>query len=136
MAKLLGPRTNDAVINLWLLLFRVSAGAFMLTHGIPKFLNLIEGNTQFADPFGLGATTSLVLTVFAEFLCSVLIILGIGTRLATIPLIITMAVAAFLIHSADPFQTKEMALLYLIVFVTILVFGGGKFEMGRLFRGR
>ncbi|WP_339741107.1 DoxX family protein [uncultured Sunxiuqinia sp.] len=136
MAKLLGPRTNDTVVNIWLLIFRVSAGAFMLTHGIPKFLKLIEGNTQFADPFGLGETLSLVLAVFAEFLCSVLIILGIGTRLASIPLIVTMAVAAFQIHAADPFQRKEMALLYLIVFITILVFGGGRFELGRAFRGR
>ncbi|WP_053180780.1 DoxX family protein [Sunxiuqinia dokdonensis] len=136
MARLLGPRTNDTVVSIWLLLFRVSAGAFMLTHGIPKFLKLIEGNTQFADPFGFGETLSLVLAVFAEFLCSVLLILGIGTRLASIPLIVTMAVAAFYVHGADPFQRKEMALLYLIVFITILVFGGGRFELGRLFRGR
>ncbi|MGQ7870680.1 DoxX family protein [Sunxiuqinia sp. sy24] len=136
MAKLLGPRTNDAVVNLWLFIFRVAAGGFMLTHGIPKFLKLIEGNTQFADPFGIGPTLSLILTVFAEFLCSVLIMLGIGTRLASIPLIATMGVAAFIIHASDSFQRKEMALLYLIVFITILVFGGGKFALGRVFRGR
>jgi putative oxidoreductase len=108
----------------------------MLTHGIPKFLQLIEGNTQFADPFGLGETITLILAVFAEFLCSVLIILGIGTRLASIPLIVTMAAAAFQIHAADPFQRKELAFLYLVVFITILVLGGGRFELGRVFRGR
>ena len=134
MAKLLGSRTNDTVINLWLLILRVSVGGFMLTHGIPKFLQLIEGNTQFADPFGLGATISLVLAVFAEFLCSVLLIFGIGTRLATLPLIVTMAVAAFSIHASDPFQHKEMALLYLVIYLTILVFGGGKYEAGKLLR--
>lgn len=134
MARLLGPRTNDTIVNIWLLLFRVSAGAFMLTHGIPKFLKLVEGSTQFADPLGIGQTLSLILAVFAEFLCSVLLILGIGTRLASLPLIATMAVAAFYVHGTDPFQRKEMALLYLIVYITILVFGGGKFELGRFFR--
>lgn len=134
MARLLGPRTNDTIVNIWLFLFRVSAGAFMLTHGIPKFLNLVEGSTQFADPLGIGQTLSLILTVFAEFLCSVLLILGIGTRLAALPLIATMVVAAFYVHGTDPFQQKEMALLYLIVYITILVFGGGKFELGRFFR--
>lgn len=134
MARLLGSRTNDTIVNIWLLLFRVSAGAFMLTHGIPKFLKLVEGSTQFADPLGIGQTLSLILAVFAEFLCSVLLILGIGTRLASLPLIATMAIAAFYVHGADPFQRKEMALLYLIVYITILVFGGGKFELGRFFR--
>ena len=134
MARLLGPRTNNTITNLWLLLLRASAGGFMLTHGIPKFLKLIEGNFQFADPFGIGSATSLFLVVFAEFFCSVLIILGIGTRLATIPLISTMTVAAFDIHGSDAFQRKELALLYLVIFLTILVFGGGKYEAGRLLK--
>lgn len=136
MAKLLGPRTNNTITNLWLLLLRVSAGGFMLTHGIPKFLKLIEGNFQFADPFGIGSATSLFLAVFAEFFCSVLLILGIGTRFATIPLIFTMTVAAFDIHGSDAFQRKELALLYLVIFLTILVFGGGNYEAGKLFKRR
>ena len=137
MAKLLGPRTNDTVQNLWLLIFRVAAGSFMLTHGIPKFLMLIEGgDITFANPFGLGETTTFILVVFAEFLCSVLLILGIGTRIVSIPLIITMAVAAFHTHASDPFQQKELALLYLIIFITILIFGGGRFEANKLLRGR
>jgi putative oxidoreductase len=137
MAKLLGPRTNDALLNVWLLIFRVAAGSFMLTHGIPKFLRLIEGGEiTFMDPFGLGQAVTFILVVFAEFLCSVLVILGLGTRLATIPLIITMSFAAFHAHAADPFGKKEMALLYLIIFITILVLGGGRFEAGRLLRGK
>ena len=135
MTKLLGPRTNNTVNNFWLLLLRMAGGGFMLTHGIPKFLKLIEGgDIAFADPFGFGATISLILVVFAEFLCSVLLIFGIGTRLAAIPLIITMAVAAFFIHANDPFQRKELAFLYLVIYLSILVFGGGKYEAGKLFK--
>lgn len=137
MAKLLGPRTNDTLLNLWLLIFRVAAGSFMLTHGIPKLMTLVKGGPiTFMDPFGLGDTVTFILVVFAEFLCSVLVVLGIGTRLATIPLIITMSVAAFHAHAADPFGKKEMALLYLIIFITILVLGGGRFEAGKLLRGK
>jgi putative oxidoreductase len=137
MAKLLGPKTNDALLNVWLLIFRAAAGSFMLTHGIPKFLQLIKGGEiAFVDPFGLGQTITFILVVFAEFLCSILLILGIGTRLATVPLIITMSMAAFHAHAADPFGKKEVALLYLIIFITILVLGGGRFEAGRLLRGK
>ncbi len=131
MSKLLGHRTNRVIENLWLLLLRVSAGAFMLIHGIPKLQKLLNGDFAFAYPIGIGETSSLLLAVFAEVICSVLLILGAATRLATIPLISTMAVAAFVVHGADPFQKKEMALLYLVVYVTILVFGGGNYSAGK-----
>ncbi len=134
--KLLGPKTNEFVENVWLLVLRVGGGAFMLTHGIPKLQKLLSGDVAFADPFGIGGTMSLVLAVFAEVFCSVLLVLGIGTRLASIPLIVTMSVAAFYVHSGDPFARKELALLYLLIFLTILVYGSGKFALGRLIRGK
>ncbi|WP_205461948.1 DoxX family protein [Mangrovibacterium lignilyticum] len=133
--RMLGSRSNEFVENLWLLLLRVGSGAFLLTHGIPKLLKLISGDTAFADPFGIGQLPSFILVVFAEFFCSVLVILGIMTRLATIPIIITMLVAAFMIHAGQGFGKQEMALLYLLLFATILVFGSGRFALGNLIRG-
>lgn len=113
-----------------LLIVRIAVAAFMLTHGYPKLMKLLAGGEiQFADPFGLGMYFSLVLAVFAEFFCSILVGLGIGTRLAAIPLIITMSVAAFIAHSSDPFGKKELALLYLVVFVFLLFTGSGKFSV-------
>jgi len=133
--KMLGSKSNEFVENLWLLLLRVGAGAFMLTHGVPKLMKLISGDTSFADPFGIGQLPSFILAVFAEFFCSVLVVLGIATRLATIPIIITMTVAVFFILGGQPFANKEMALLYLLLFTTILVFGSGRFALGNLIRG-
>jgi len=113
-----------------LLIVRIAVAAFMLTHGYPKLMKLLAGGEiQFADPFGLGMYFSLVLAVFAEFFCSILVGLGIGTRLAAIPLIITMSVAAFIAHGSDPFGRKELALLYLVVYVFLLFTGSGKFSV-------
>ena len=113
-----------------LLIVRIAVAAFMLTHGYPKLMKLLAGGEiQFADPFGLGMYFSLVLAVFAEFFCSILVGLGIGTRLAAIPLIVTMSVAAFIAHGSDPFGRKELALLYLVVFVFLLFTGSGKFSV-------
>ena len=105
-------------------------GGFMLTHGWPKLTKLIStGEFQFGNPIGLGEEVSLVATIFAEFVCSILIIIGFKTRLASIPLIFTMAVAAFIVHGADPIGTKEKALLYFVGYLVIFLIGSGKYSV-------
>lgn len=116
-------------LNLWLLLLRIGASLLMFTHGFPKLTKILAGDMQFGDPFGMGAATSLVLATFAEVFCSILIMLGLATRLATIPLIITMATAAFIVHANDPFRVQEMPLLYLLIYITLLVTGAGKYAV-------
>jgi putative oxidoreductase len=117
-------------IDVSLLVLRVFVGSFMLTHGYGKFLKLFgDEPLQFADPLGLGVTLSLVLAVFAEFFCSLFLIVGFATRLASIPLIVTMSVAAFIVHADDAFGVKEMALLYLLIYVVLLIAGAGKYSI-------
>ncbi|MFW6290116.1 MAG: DoxX family protein [Mariniphaga sp.] len=130
MNTLLRKTLPVANIHTGLLLLRVLAAAFMLTHGFPKLIQLFTGDPEsFSSVLGMNPALSLLLAVFAEFLCSTLIILGFFTRLASIPLIITMAVAAFHVHSADPFATKEKALLFLLIFTFLLLTGGGNYSV-------
>ncbi len=136
MKKIFQSRINLNATHLSVLLLRLAAGGFMLTHGYGKLQQLMAGEFQFADPIGVGPEVSLVLAVFAEFFCSLLVMLGLGTRLATIPLIVTMAVAAFIAHGADPFGRKEMALLYLVTYVVLLLTGSGKYSVDRLISGK
>jgi len=90
---------------------------------------------SFQIPIGLGSPVALTLAVGAEFGCSILLILGIATRLASIPLVITMGVAGFIIHAQDPFGKKELALLYGVIYIAIFLLGSGKFALGkRLFK--
>nr|WP_321353966.1 DoxX family protein [uncultured Draconibacterium sp.] len=132
MKKLFQTKLNNASVDLSLLLLRLAIGSFMLIHGYSKFQNLLAGEMQFADPLGLGPEVSLVLAVFSEFFCSIFIILGLGTRLAVIPAVVTMAVAAFIVHGADPFGRKELALLYLVGYVVLLLSGSGKISVDRI----
>ncbi|MDD7915352.1 DoxX family protein [Polaribacter ponticola] len=120
-------------VNTALLILRVVIGIFMLTHGWGKMETLFSGEPiQFPDPMGIGATFSLALAVFAEVLCSVLIIIGLGTRLASLPLIITMLVAAFIVHANDGFGKQEFALLYGVIYLTIALIGAGKYSLDYL----
>lgn len=119
--------------DLGLLLVRLLAGGMMLTHGLPKIDRLTgEGPVKFADPFGLGPEISLVLVLFAEVACSILVMIGYKTRLATLPLMFTMLVAAFYIHGADPFGEKELPLLFFTLFGSILISGGGNYSVDRV----
>jgi putative oxidoreductase len=55
--------------------------------------------------------------------------LGFATRAASVPLVVRMRVAAFGIHSDDPWNKKEFALLYAIPFLTLALTGPGSFAV-------
>lgn len=115
------------------LMLRVSAGGTMFwQHGWPKLMHFSERMDSFADPFGLGSALSLVLIVFAEVVCAALVVLGLWTRAALIPLIIGMAVIAFIVKGDADFREKELALVYLFAFVTLLFTGSGRFAIDRI----
>ncbi|SKB33280.1 putative oxidoreductase [Salegentibacter holothuriorum] len=113
-----------------LLLFRLFIGGLMLTHGVPKLLTFFgDGEIVFADPIGIGETVTFTFAVFAEFVCAILIIFGWATRFAAIPLIITMAVAAIIVHWTDGFGRQELPLLYMGGFLLLFFTGAGKFSL-------
>lgn len=115
------------------LLLRVVTGGFMLVdHGWPKLQSFGEKVDSFSDPIGLGPELSLGLIVFAEVLCALLVMLGVWTRLSTIPLIIGMGVIAFVTHGDDLLGKGESGLIYMMVFIGIFLFGGGRFSLDRL----
>lgn len=120
---------QDNQTSAGLLVLRLAMGGMMLTHGLPKFQKLMNTPDQFADPFGVGPEVSLALAVFAEVICAGLLIIGALTRFAALPFLITMLTAAFLIHGADPFAKKEMALLYASGALALLFAGAGRFSV-------
>lgn len=129
--RIFDPGSQTSMASAGLLVLRIVAGAFMLfNHGIGKLTRLFgEGPVKFSDPIGVGPEASLALAVFAEVLCSVLVIFGFATRLTAIPLIITMMVAAFIAHAGDPLGSKELPLLFGAIFIAIALTGAGKYSI-------
>jgi putative oxidoreductase len=145
---------QDLTTSIGLLILRLGAGAYMASHGWGK-VQMIRAvqYEMFGDPIGLGSVASLWLLMFAEFVCSLLVMLGLGTRFAAVPVVIAMAVAALKVHGADPWSmetaakaffagtsqtwsSKEPALLFLIPFLALLFTGAGRFSLDALFRRR
>ena len=127
--RFLKPIKLPASADWGVLILRVGISLLMLTHGYAKLEGLLAGDHSFADPIGIGEELSLYLTILAEFVCSILVILGLVTRAALIPLIITMIVVFFIVHGPDPLDKKEHALSFLIVYVTLFLTGPGKISV-------
>lgn len=116
-----------------LLLLRVAIGGNMLlAHGWGKLQAYGEKADTFPDPLGVGSPVSMALAVFAEFFCSGLLVLGLATRAAVVPLIVTMLVALLVVHGDDPWQKKELAFMYLVPFMTLLLTGPGPWSLDAL----
>lgn len=118
--------------SLGLLLLRVAGGAMMMVHGWSKAASYSERAATFSDPLGVGSQTSLTLAIFGELVCAALLIPGLGTRLAAVPYAFTMVVAGFLVHADDPWARKELAMLYLVVGLVVLVAGPGRLSLDAL----
>jgi putative oxidoreductase len=115
-------------------IFRIFVAFFMLYgHGWGKLMSVFGGEFQFLDPIGIGPTASLILAAFAEAICSLLIIAGFWTRLASLILTINMAVAVFFVHlpGGDWFGDMELPVLYLLAFIVIFLLGPGKYSVDK-----
>lgn len=113
-----------------LLLLRLGAGGMLLFgHGWAKLMHYGTRAEHFFDPLGIGPARSLALVIFAEVFCSAFVMLGFATRLACVPIIINMMVAAFVVNGPSPWGEKELAVLYLVPFLSLLFTGAGQYAL-------
>lgn len=115
--------------DLGLLIVRVGFSVFLLLHGLEKLEIAFTSKVNFTDPIGICPTLTLILVLFAEIICTILIIIGYKVRWASIPPIILMLVAVFIVHKNDSIMGRELAILYLIAFLALSVMGGGKYAI-------
>lgn len=118
--------------DLALLVLRVWFAVPLLTlHGWGKLANFAERSGRFADPFGIGSPASLSLAVFAEVLCSVLLVIGFATRFAAVACAITVMTAFFHAHGArfTGQGNGELPFMYAGAFVVLLIAGGGRYSV-------
>ena len=122
----------------WLgpLVARLSFGYFWLETGIAKVQNL-DGFTQRFMGWGIPFPAfSAGLSAWTELIGGALIMLGLFTRLISIPMIINMIVAIVLVVSAnfqgiDEFVEADET-VYILIFFWLLMAGPGKVSLDTL----
>lgn len=123
----------DAAL-LWL---RLCAGVLLLwVHGLPKLLHFSAQLALIEDPFHLGAVPTLCLAILAEVLCPLLIIAGVLTRLACLPVLAVLLVALVFVHPEWSIADGQFAWLLLIIFTTLLIGGPGRLALAVGLPGR
>jgi putative oxidoreductase len=129
MRRLLSYSASLPIASLGLLILRIGFGGLLMVHGYDKIMHYSEMKTQFMPFLGLAPSVSLGLLVFAEFVCSIFVVLGLLTRFACVPVIIAMSVALFQAHGGDVTGKGQAATLFLLVFLSILFTGPGKYSL-------
>ena len=129
MRRIISTKYSTGAFNFAMFILRVSTGVLMASHGFGKLVHFSTMKNHFMNFMGMGSTASLALVVFAEFFCSIFLILGLFTRLACIPIIIEMAVIVFMVTHGNVFCEGERAALYLSATLTLLFLGPGKISV-------
>lgn len=126
----LPPRFQDY----GLLVLRLGFGfALLYGHGYGKIFRLFgDDEIKFADPYGLGPAASLALAAFAEFICSLLLMAGLYTRAALLPMLFTMFTIIFIVNFDKGFDQLEKAILFGLAFIGLFLIGPGRFSLDYL----
>ena len=126
MRALYSSKYSAGAVNTALFILRVGLGILIMKHGYDKLSHFNTMQDKFPNILNMGSTVSLVLVIFAEFFCAILLILGLFTRLACVPLIIDLCVALFVVHNGDFFGKGEIDALYVTGFIALLFAGPGR----------
>ena len=123
---------SETGLSIAFLSFRIFAGGMMLPYGIAKIQNFREYSINFFDdPIGIGMIPSLVLTIFAQVVCSMALIGGFFSRAAAVILAFNMLIASKY-HWHDDFATLSLPLLFLGIYCLLSFLGGGKYSIDSL----
>ncbi|WP_237884423.1 DoxX family protein [Pseudomonas sp. PGPR40] len=123
-------RWNEQAQDFGLLFLRVSGALFLLgVHGLPKLLDYSAELQRIEDPFHLGAQLTLILAIFAEVLCPLLIVAGVLVRLACLPVLFVLLVALLVVHPQWSVAEGQFGWLLLILFTSVFIAGPGRLAL-------
>lgn len=124
--------------DIGLLLLRVAIGAsIFIKHGIEKLTNHAHMASHFPDPVHIGRHPSFLVAMVSDGICSVLVLLGLGTRVAAFIVFMNLAVALYFVHHLA-FRTDhgEMIVAYMAGFLALIFTGAGRYSLDWKFWGR
>ncbi|HEV3411766.1 MAG TPA: DoxX family protein [Puia sp.] len=127
--KFFSTQSSDGAFNLGVFVLRLFGLLLLLDYGLEKITHFSSLEYTFYNFLHIGHRWSLVLCIFAEVICAAFVTLGIFTRFAALVLVINFSVAAFMALKGEPLGHRELALMYLAVFIALTLMGPGKYSV-------
>jgi putative oxidoreductase len=131
-----GPTRQSWSIDAGLFVIRAMLAAVFMFHGSQKLFGWfggpgLAGTAEFMGKMGIpGPAVSAVLAGSAEFFGGLALLLGVGVRIAVIPMVFTMLVASFHVHG-HAFSAQKGGMEYPLTMAVILI-GLGLTGAGRV----
>lgn len=131
--------TGYAYSNLGRMFIRLFVGVMFMQFGIRHLVNFSLMSADFPTLLGLSSQTCLILMIINELVCSLFIMAGFLTRLATIPPILSMIVAEYyilhdllpdaLIYGLESTDPGYLPIMFIGIYFFILLAGPGKISL-------
>ncbi|MCI9284563.1 MAG: DoxX family protein [Muribaculaceae bacterium] len=131
--------TGYTYTNLARLFMRLFVGVMLLQFGVRHLVNYNDLAGTFPTVLNLPSETSLVLMIIIELVCSLLIMTGFLTRLATLPPIAAMCAAEYYIlhdmvpnlpiYGLDSTDPGYLPIMFIGIYIYILIAGPGKISL-------
>jgi len=127
-------------IDIALLVLRLWAGLLLFfQHGLGKVIHFSQMSSHFPNPIHIGVLPSLLFALLSDAICSLLVVVGLGTRYAALIIVINLSVAFTLVHhmklSPGP-GNGELPLLFTGIFVALVFAGAGRYSLDAMVWGR
>lgn len=129
------PEAN--ALNLGLLFLRLFLGInLFLHHGLEKIMHYSHMSAHFPDPIHIGSQWSLLYALLSDAICSVLVVLGLGTRVAALIVAVNLGVVFSLVHHFPWTGHGELISVYFGGFLALVFTGAGSYSFDEKFWGR
>ncbi len=127
---LLKPLPSQLVFNWCMLLLRIAVCCeIAIVHGFKKIGVGVQDAEQIPNPLNLPDAFNNAFAISANIIFPFFVMIGLLTRLATLPTLAVTLTGYFVVHWNDSLLLKDTPFIYSLLFLFILVVGPGKYSI-------
>jgi putative oxidoreductase len=122
------PSSNS--FHLVMLFFRVIVSVqLIVVHGLKKIGVGVAEAELIPNPLHLPEKINQYFAISSNLVFPILIILGLLTRLAILPVLAVTLTGYFIVHWSDPLLAKDIPFMYSLIFLLLFFLGPGKYSI-------
>lgn len=133
LGKWLRSDLGSVSANYIIFIFRLLVSLeLIVVHGFKKLGIGTDVAEIVPNPFNLPYLLNEFLAIFANLICPIFIIIGLGTRFASIPILVVTLTGYFVIHSEGSLAENDIPFMYSMSFLLIAFTGGGRYSLDNI----